>query len=130
MDNCGRKLSYRSRQKNPDDYFIAEYISRWRHKIADDCFIEDYAEFRQLSTQRIVKDMSCDFKPRWTWTSFLHLHPQFDIPESLLQGPWTADMVEYLFWLIRAEANIEWTNSTNGEVRNRINHLSTLECFL
>jgi hypothetical protein len=118
MDEHMHRFRYRCRQTTPDNCFIAGHRSRWRHKITDNCFIEDYAEFRQLSNERIVNDMSCDFTPRWAWTSFLHMHPQLDIPESLLQGPWTSDMMEYLFWLIRAEARICWTNSTNGEVWN------------
>jgi hypothetical protein len=103
-------------QTGMDGPFITEYRLRWRYKVKDDCFIEDFADFKRLSSDIIVKNMFFEFKPRWVWISFLHMHPQFDIPESLLQGPWTEDMVEYLFWLIRAGAKIGWTNSTNGEV--------------
>jgi hypothetical protein len=113
-DDCWHRS--RRRENYPDDYFIEGYRYRWRHKTIDDCFTEDYAEFRQISSTTIAEYESRDTFPSWRWTGFLHVHPDFDIPESLLQGPWTPDMVEYLFWLIRAEARIHWIKSTSGEV--------------
>jgi hypothetical protein len=113
-DECWHRS--RRRQDTLNECFIEGYRHRWRHKATDDCFTEDYTEFRQVSSVTIVEYTHRDSFPPWRWTSFLHVHPDFDIPESLLQGPWTPDMVEYLFWLTRAEARIRWTKSTSGEV--------------
>jgi len=113
-DECWHRST--QRQDTPNECFIEGYRYRWRYKASDDCFTEDYTEFRRVSSVTIVEYTNRDSFPPWRWTSFLHVHPDFDIPESLLQGPWTPDMVEYLFWLVRADARIRWTKSTSGEV--------------
>ena len=123
-DDCWYK--YRSLPIASDKCFIEGYRSRWRCKTTDDCFIEDYTEFRKISNARIDSYTSRHFSTQWRWTGFLHMHPDLDIPESLLQGPWTPCMVEYLFWLIRADAKIRWTESTSGEVWIWINHFPYL----
>lgn len=40
-----------------------------------------------------------------------------EIPHSLLLGPWTEDMTQYLYWLAKSGATVNWVTSTSGEVR-------------
>ena len=82
--------------------------------MTDDRFLEDYNDFQELSSVTTIPDIHT--RPQWRWTGFLKMHPNLDIPGTLLQGPWTPEMVEYLFWLTRADARIHWTESTTGEV--------------
>lgn len=45
--------------------------------------------------------------------------PGLEIPSVLLEGLWTEDSTQLLFWLARSGARIDWINSTNGEVSSR-----------
>jgi hypothetical protein len=42
------------------------------------------------------------------------------IPQSLLSGPWTEEMVKRLFWLSKSGASINWLTSTDGEVSHPV----------
>lgn len=39
-----------------------------------------------------------------------------EIPHNLLLGPWTDDMVQFLYWLVKSGATLSWDKSTSGEV--------------
>ena len=39
-----------------------------------------------------------------------------EIPQSLLLGPWTEEMIRYLYWLVKSGATLNWLTSTSGEV--------------
>lgn len=39
-----------------------------------------------------------------------------EIPESLLLGPWSEDMVKHLFWMVKSGARVYFTDSISGEV--------------
>lgn len=80
-------------------------------------FDEQYAEFLQLTDPDAAREEGMTTRPTFRWETPLKIHPQTEIPESLLRGPWSPDMVMYLFWLIRAGARIDYSASTNGEVR-------------
>ena len=80
-------------------------------------FDGQYAEFLQLTQPEAAREESMTMRPKFRWEAPLGIHPHTEIPESLLKGPWSPDMVEYLFWLTRAGARIDYSASTNGEVR-------------
>ena len=50
------------------------------------------------------------------WTTYLDVASTFEIPQSLLLGPWTEDMTRMLFWLVKGGAKFNWLTSTSGEV--------------
>lgn len=80
-------------------------------------FDGQYAEFLKLTDPEAARNEGVTTRPTFRWESPLKIHPQTEMPESLLRGPWSPDMVMYLFWLIRAGARIDYSASTNGEVR-------------
>lgn len=80
-------------------------------------FDGQYAEFLQLTHPDAAREEGMTARPTFKWKTPLKIHPQTELPESLLRGPWSPDMVMYLFWLIRAGASINYSESTNGEVR-------------
>jgi hypothetical protein len=80
-------------------------------------FDEQYAEFLLLTHPEAAREEGMTTRPTFRWKTPLKTHPQAEIPESLLRGPWSPDMVMYLFWLTRAGATIDYSASTNGEVR-------------
>lgn len=90
-------------------------------ELSGDSTLEDfdgqYAEFLQLTHPEAAREEGMTTGPTFRWQTPLKIHPQTEIPESLLRGPWSPDMVMYLFWLIRAGARIDYSASTNGEVR-------------
>ncbi|OBT79833.1 hypothetical protein VF21_01598 [Pseudogymnoascus sp. 05NY08] len=79
-------------------------------------FDEQYAEFLRLTDPEAAREEGMTTSPTFRWKIPLKIHPQTEIPESLLRGPWSPDMVMYLFWLTRAGARIDYSASTNGEV--------------
>lgn len=91
-------------------------------------FDEQYAEFLQLTHPEAPREEGMATRPAFRWKTPLKIHTQTEMPESLLRGPWSTDMVMYLFWLVRAGAKIDYSASTNGEVRamNAINLMRTL----
>lgn len=67
----------------------------------------------------------CDFAeevdgpPIWhccNWARNTDLSDGLELPITLLSGPWSEDMLKYLFWLVRSGAQIDWIGSTLGEV--------------
>lgn len=80
-------------------------------------FDEQYAEFLRLTDPEAAREEGMTTRPTFRWETPLKIHPRTEIPESLLRGPWSPDMVMYLFWLTRAGARIDYSESTNGEVR-------------
>jgi len=46
-----------------------------------------------------------------------------ELPHSILRGPWTEETIQYLFWIMVAGGELNWTTSTTGEVRT--NRFST-----
>ncbi|KFY69845.1 hypothetical protein V499_09693 [Pseudogymnoascus sp. VKM F-103] len=79
-------------------------------------FDEQYAEFLRLTHPEAAREEGMTTRPTFRWKTPHKIHPQTEIPESLLRGPWSPDMVMYLFWLTRAGATIDYSASTNGEV--------------
>ncbi|KFY43268.1 hypothetical protein V495_04041 [Pseudogymnoascus sp. VKM F-4514 (FW-929)] len=79
-------------------------------------FDRQYADFLKLTDPEAAREEGMTTRPEFRWKSPLKIHPQTEMPESLLRGPWSPDMVMYLFWLIRAGARIDYSASTNGEV--------------
>jgi len=39
-----------------------------------------------------------------------------ELPHTILRGPWTKETIEYLFWVMDAGGELNWTTSTTGEV--------------
>ena len=50
------------------------------------------------------------------WDRNTDVSDGLEIPISLLSGPWSEDMIRYLFWVVKSGAQIDWINSTIGEV--------------
>jgi hypothetical protein len=80
---------------------------RWWKKTTDDKFFDDFSQFVEVSKAKYE---------RWHWSGLLFVHPYVEIPDSLLQGPWTEEMMLHLYWMIRASATIRWEESTSSEV--------------
>jgi hypothetical protein len=55
-----------------------------------------------------------------SWAVNLDVTMGVEIPDSLLRGPWTEDMIKYLFWLVKSGASVDFLNSTSGEVRSAL----------
>ncbi len=79
-------------------------------------FEDDFRNFCSLV-------QASDSEPQWNLDSLLQIsqgclviHPETEIPDYLLRGPWTEDMVMHLFWFARAGARINLLYSTSGEV--------------
>jgi len=51
-----------------------------------------------------------------SWAGNTDVADDVEIPNSLLLGPWTDEMIKQLFWLIKSGAEIGWLYSTSGEV--------------
>jgi len=51
-----------------------------------------------------------------SWDTYMDVEDGVEIPPSLLTGPWTEEMVKYLFWMVKSGARLEWLTSTSGEV--------------
>lgn len=47
---------------------------------------------------------------------YLHLQPSVQIPKKLLQGPWTQEKVEFLYYLIWSNVSVDWERSSRGEI--------------
>jgi hypothetical protein len=90
---------------------------RLGHDSEHQIFDRQYAEFLQLTHPETAREECMTKRPMYRWGTPLGIHPQTEIPESLLRGPWSPDMIKYLFWLTRAGARIDYSASTNGEVR-------------
>lgn len=89
---------------------VTSYDSEYNH------FEADYAEFLHLTQLGESGEEIMFIRPPFRWETPLGIHPQTEIPESLLRGPWSPDMVMYLFWLTRAGVSIDYSASTSGEV--------------
>lgn len=89
--------------------------SLW-HNAEHEAFDAHYADFLHITHPEAEKVENISLRPVFRWKTTLSIHPQTEIPESLLRGPWSPDMIMYLFWLIRAGARIDYSGSTNGEV--------------
>ena len=64
-------------------------------------FEQDYArQFCEVDSRNTVTDLAAGT----------------EIPHSLLLGPWTEGMIQYLYWLIKSGATLDWIASTSGEV--------------
>jgi hypothetical protein len=74
-------------------------------------FEEDFAVFSSyLLRQRDIADIISH------WTTYVNVADGFEIPHSLLLGPWTEEMTRYLYWMVKGGAQFDWLNSTSGEV--------------
>lgn len=71
-------------------------------------------DFEAFSSDVRGENVDSDFKRHWT--TYVDVANGLEIPESLLLGPWTEEMVRYLYWLVRGGAELNWLTSTSGEV--------------
>ncbi|KAI9730145.1 MAG: magnesium ion transporter [Claussenomyces sp. TS43310] len=94
-------------------------IWRWIDKDKDDLFEADYEYMCNVAT-----GLQCAEMESLPWIpappqpprGLLSIRSATEIPESLLKGPWTTEMVKHLFWFARAGAQVDWLDSTSGEV--------------
>jgi hypothetical protein len=79
---------------------------------ATEYFNKDFASFSAFMQERDGGSiwLSCN------WDVNKDVAEGVEIPTSLLLGPWTEDDIRFLFWLVKAGAQIDWLNSTSGEV--------------
>jgi len=75
-------------------------------------FDEEFARFSNI----VERESEESLRRHYNFSTYKDVDPRTEIPNSLLLGPWTADMTRYLFWLVRGGARIQWTDSTGGEV--------------
>ncbi|GAB7352599.1 hypothetical protein MBLNU459_g2979t1 [Dothideomycetes sp. NU459] len=47
---------------------------------------------------------------------YLHLHPRVQVPQKLLQAPWTQDKTAFLYYLIWNNVGVDWEHSSRGEI--------------
>jgi magnesium transporter len=74
-------------------------------------FEEDFATFSSY-----VQGEYADKNVVRMWTTYFDVADGFDIPQSLLLGPWTEEMTKLLYWLVKGGAKLNWLTSTSGEV--------------
>ncbi|OBT68362.1 hypothetical protein VE03_02929 [Pseudogymnoascus sp. 23342-1-I1] len=107
-------------QTSDSEQFTYAEVSAPAKELSDDSELQSfdgqYAEFSQLTHPEAAREEGMTATPKFRWETPLKIHPHTEMPESLLRGPWSPDMVMYLFWLIRAGARIDYSASTNGEV--------------
>lgn len=48
--------------------------------------------------------------------TYLHLRPAVQVPKKLLQGPWTQDKTDFLYYLIWNNVSVDWEQSSRGEI--------------
>jgi hypothetical protein len=75
-------------------------------------FNNDFAGFSKFTRKR-------DGGAPWedcSWNVNTDVADGVEIPNSLLLGPWTDEMIKHLFWIKKSGASIDWLNSTSGEV--------------
>jgi hypothetical protein len=79
---------------------------------AKEYFDIDFASFLEFTKQIDGPSVwhICD------WERNTDVSDGIEIPDSLLQGPWTEDKIKYLFWLVKSGAEVDWVTSTSGEV--------------
>ena len=73
------------------------------------CFEDDFEEFSNYFSSFPSNDKLSNAR-------YMHVASETEIPQSLLSGPWTEDMIRHLFWLVKAGAQINSTSSITGEV--------------
>lgn len=84
-------------------------------KSAKEYFEIDFAGFSDFAED-------VDGPPVWhtcNWERNTDVSDGIEIPSGLLAGPWTDDMIKHLFWLVKSGAEIDWVNSTLGEVSSQ-----------
>lgn len=71
-------------------------------------------DFEDFST--LVQAPDGDFLwDEYSWDVGKDVKNSVEVPEKLLLGPWTEEMVKHLFWLIKAGARVDFL-TTSGEV--------------
>ena len=91
--------------------------SIWKGKVEDNLFDIAFQDFLNLT--RDVDEMEDRYLDKFP-TGLTNLGPITAMPDSLLRGPWTDEMLKHFLWLARAGASIDGRSSTSGEV----DHLS------
>lgn len=96
-----------------------KFLSRWAGQFSDHLFIADLDFARALARDELAALNHNESAPVTELpeelNGLLHVHAKTLVPESLLLGPWTAEMEEHLYFLVRSRATIDWINTTAGE---------------
>jgi len=74
-------------------------------------FDEDFSTF-----SNIVQNNDASFLENTSWDTYKEVEDEVDFPDTLLLGPWTEDMIRYLYWLVKSGARLEWLANNSGEV--------------
>jgi hypothetical protein len=75
-----------------------------------DFFEEDFSAFSTYESRNSDEEFS------FQWLTYGDVSQDLEIPQSLLLGPWDEETTRFLFWLVKGGAQLEWLNSTSGEV--------------
>lgn len=79
---------------------------------AHEYFERDFRGFSRLAAQRDGNwPLKCCI-----WSLDSDLADDVEIPNSLLLGPWSEELIKYLFWAVKSGARVHWLKSTSGEV--------------
>jgi len=76
-------------------------------------FEQDFNSFSDIILSKNISMLQCT-----SWDTYMDVEEGVEIPPSLLTGPWTEEMIKYLFWMVKSGARLEWLTSTSGEVRS------------
>lgn len=91
--------------------------------LSQDFFDADYAHFL-TKTPLLEYDEWIGQRPQESLLTFRDR--AVEIPTSLLKAPWTDEKLKHLFYLYRANAEIETHKSTAGEVRRLLPHFENI----
>lgn len=75
-------------------------------------FEEDFTAFSNYVERQIENRTSLVY----SWSTYIDFAGGLEIPRSLLLGPWTEEMIRYLYWMLKGGAQVDWLASTSGEV--------------
>ncbi|KAI1635994.1 hypothetical protein F4809DRAFT_416991 [Biscogniauxia mediterranea] len=68
-------------------------------------FFQDYHDFRQVEKLN-RPDLVALYHRGQRAATWIEVHPNTRIPDSLLMGPWSEEALQKLFWLVRAGARL------------------------
>lgn len=109
-------------------YGQAAFVSRWAGQISDDLLQTDFSIIQASAGSRLEEIKLDNIHDLYAFpeelNGLLHVHAETQIPESILNGPWTLEMEEHLHYLVRARASIDWINSTAGEIAEEVMKLA------
>ena len=106
MDNTGLENS-------SIDSILPKISIPFASKSAAPSFDDAFSRFSSIVTDR---NFTLDEFPAHQ-EQYCCLAKGVELPHSILRGPWGEEEIRYLFWVMDAGGELNWTTSTTGEVR-------------